>query len=157
MTVHYIDTCSLKWRYISGSLTAAVNALLEDSTKDVYTNEITILEWSSVLCQTIRVGEMPQKDFEGHELALFADIADGKLKILPMERSIQRGRDLIRFVNTSAGQQLRTVDSIHLATALELSLRSQGVVEFLTSDKKLNSASSLPIFSAHLIPYYLQP
>ena len=157
MSLYYIDTCSLVWRYINGNLTSDVNALIDNTWNQVYTNEITILEWSSALGSTILSGAMLASDFEPNEMALFTDIASEKIKIFRSQRSIERARNLIKYVAVVNGRQLRTVDAIHLASGIELSVQMGTVVEFVTSDIKLNHAASYPVFSHNLSPQYLAP
>ncbi len=49
MSAYYIDTCALKWRYLSGDHTPTVNQLMDDADTTVLTSELTLLEWSSAL------------------------------------------------------------------------------------------------------------
>lgn len=158
MNNYYIDTCSLKWRYLSGTPTGFVNSVIESPINNVYTSEITILEWSSALACAVREKTIELDVFKNNELAFFNDIAETRLKIFQAKRVIERARSWIEFVGVIHERALKSNDAIHLSAALELSSQLREPVTFLTSDEKLHKAiDSLDVFKPHLISKFLKP
>ena len=148
MAQYYIDTCSLKWRYLSGTPTNFVNQIMEDSTNRIFTSELTILEWSSALASVCREDIIDYTTFKQNELALMTDIVVDRLLIRPLTRSIERARYLIEYVGVNKKLALRTGDSIHVVTALDVAAAIKEEVNFVTSDRKLariiNEVESFP-------------
>ncbi len=153
-----MDTCSLKWRYLSGAPTADLNSILDAGDKHVYIGELTILEWSSALASAVKEGLITKNVFKSNELALFKDIADQKVKVFQAKRLFERARSWIEFIGVVHQRALKTNDAIHLSTALELSAQVQDTVNFITSDQKLyNIIASFDVFKPHLRAVYLKP
>ena len=159
MTYFYIDTCSLKWRYLTGSRTTDVSNLVESNGNNVFTSELTILEWSSAMADAVRIsGAIDSSAFKTNEFALFTDISKGNLKIFKISRLIERARYWIEFVAVLNKRALRTNDSIHLTAALDLSSRVKQTVEFVTSDRALAKIiSDFDIFKPYLNSQYYDP
>ena len=154
----YIDTCALKWRYLNGSPTSAVNQLMDDPHVTVATSELTILEWSSALGKTYRSREIDYDSFKRNELALMGDIAAGALVIFPITRTIERARYLIEYVGVHHSRHLTTGDSIQLRTALDVSASARQLTTFVTCDKKLSKTiQHIDDFKPHLESVYLSP
>lgn len=158
MSTYYIDTCSLKWRYLNGNPTSDVNSILDLSTNIVFTGELTILECSSALATAVRENHIDYRIFKVNELALFTDIAQERLKIFHPKRVTERARAWIDYVGAFNKRSLKTNDSIHIATVVELSSQLGTTVEFITSDEKLfKIVQSFNEFRPHLNPQYLAP
>jgi hypothetical protein len=154
----YIDTCSLKWRYLNGNRTSDVNAIVETGGNNVFTSELTILEWSSAFGVAVRSGEIDKSLFKANEMALFTDIAQSSLKIFKITRLIERARFWVEFVGVVNQRALRAYDAIHLTAALELSSTLAQPVEFVTSDTKLAAiVSDFDAFKPHLNSQFLDP
>jgi len=154
--IYYIDTCALKWRYLNGNPTTAVNQLMDNPNASVATSELTILEWSHALATTCRVGEIDFDLFKHNELALMGDVAAGALVILPMARTIERARYLIEYVGIHHSRALTTGDSIQLTTALDVSATAGQLTTFVTCDAKLSRiVQDIRDFRPHLDSLYL--
>lgn len=156
---YYIDTCSLKWRYLSGIPTTQVDSLLSDSGKAIFIAEFTILEWSSALGAALRNNAIDVEAFRRNEIALMADIASDRLKIIQWgNRTIERGRYLIQYLGIELRRSLRTGDAIHLVHALDLSRQTPPKLFFVTSDKRLAKIiASTDILAESLESLYLDP
>ncbi len=154
----YIDTSALKWRYLSGAPTPVVNALMEDPKTVVLTSELSILEWSSALAWIYRENQIDYRTFKSNELALMADIADDRLVIFPVTRSIERARYLVEYVGVIRRLPLRTGDAIQLVTALEAASAARGPITFVTSDKQLaRIVKEVDTFQPHLTSSFVAP
>jgi hypothetical protein len=133
---YYIDTCSLQWRYVSGSPTQTVDTLLDDPDKVVFTAELTLLEWSSTLARTFRRKKITHEDFKRNELALMNDVVTNKLQVLaPLTRAVEKARYLIEYVGVDRGLNLGSGDALHLVYALEAASLVAGPVTMVTSNK----------------------
>jgi len=158
MNPYYIDTCSLKWRYLSGAPTSDVNTIVDSTANNIFITELTILEWSSAFAVAVRTAKIDYKIFKENELALFTDIAQERLKIFQLKRVISRARDWIEYIGAVKKLALRTNDAIHLVTAIELSSQLGEKIEFITSDTKLfNIVDSIPEFKPHLNARFFAP
>jgi len=158
MTSFYIDTCSLKWRYLNGNCTAVINGILDAPGNTVFTSELTILEWSSALAWAVREHHIDKGLFKSNEMALFTDIAQQSIRVFKITRFIERARFWIEFVGVVHKRGLRSYDAIHLTAALELASRLKQQVEFVTSDRKLASiVADFPAFSTHLTSRFVNP
>jgi predicted nucleic acid-binding protein len=154
----YLDTCSLKWRYLAGNPTGDVNSILESTGNNVYTGELTILEWSSALADAVKERAISKALFKTNELALFSDIAERRLRVFQTRRVLERARSWIEYVGVVNRRHLRTNDAIHLSTALELSSQLRESVTFVTSDFRLHKTIDwCTVLRPNLISRYLQP
>src|ERR1700754_4559129 len=150
MTDFFLDTCSLKWRYLTGNPTSHVNAIVESS-DNAYIGELTILEWSSALADAVREEHITKEVFKTNELALFSDIAADRLKVFKPRRILERARAWIEYIGVIGLRHLKTNDAIHLSTALELSSQVQRTVTFVTSDLKFyNTLNSFDVLRPNL-------
>jgi predicted nucleic acid-binding protein len=155
---YYLDTCSLKWRYLFGVPTADVNSILDSSNNNVYIGELTILEWSSALACAVKEGIIDERIFKSNELALFKDVADQKLKVFQAKRLFERARSWIEYIGVVHKRSLKTNDAIHISTALELSAQVEETVEFVTCDQRLYKiVDEFGIIKPHLNPLYFAP
>lgn len=159
MAIYYIDTSSLKWRYISGRPTSVVDQLLESATDHVITSELTILEWSSALASVYRNHIIDRRAFKRNEIALMTDIYQEKLEIYPLApRTIEKARYLIEYIGVEQGLSLRTGDSIQLISAFNFASYMTSKVFFITSDRKLsNIVDKVDVVSQQLTANFLNP
>lgn len=133
---YYIDTCSLQWRYVSGTPTPTVDALLDDPDKVVFTSELTLLEWSSTLARTLRRKKITKDDFKRNELALMTDVVTENLQVLPpLTRAVEKARYLMEHVGVDRGLNLGSGDAVHLVYAIEAASHVGGPVTVVTSNK----------------------
>lgn len=157
MSNHYIDTCSLKWRYLAGTPTGDVN-LIVDSPDGAYIGELTLLEWSSALADAVKTQSITREVFKTNELALFSDIAAKRLRVFQARRVLERARSWIEYIGVNGLRHLKTNDAIHLSTALELSSQLKEQITFVTSDKRLHSTiGAFDVLKPNLLARYLEP
>jgi hypothetical protein len=154
---YYIDTCSLQWRYLEGKASIVIDGILDDANNNVYSAELTILEWSSALARALRRGAIDQEQFKKYEIALMTDIFNDKLIILPTPtRLIERARYLIEYIGVKNKLRLGSGDAIHLVNAFDAINKKNTKLEFLTNDKALaNIISTIDIFKEEMSVQYL--
>lgn len=158
MSSYYIDTCALKWRYLNGAATNEVNGIIDSPQNQVFTSELTMLEWTSALACCVRENQIDLETFKLNEIALMTDIAFDRLRLTPLYRTIERARYLIEYVGAVKKLGLRTGDSIQLVTAIELISARREAFTFVTSDKQLaNIVRNTDVFRPNLTAYYLAP
>lgn len=158
MSSYYIDTCALKWRYLNGAATATVNQIIDGPNNEVFTSELTMLEWTSALAWCVRENQIDFETFKTNEVALMTDIASDRVRLSPLYRSIERARYLIEYVGAVKKRGLRTGDSIQLITAIELISARREAFTFVTSDKRLaNIVADVDVFRPNLTAYYVAP
>lgn len=106
---------------------------------------------------SFRENHIDHPTYKRNELALMKDVADSKLEISPMIRSIERARYLIEYVGVIKKRALRTGDSIQLVTALEMSSLAKDIVVFVTCDVRLSRiVNEVDVFQLQLRPLFLQ-
>jgi predicted nucleic acid-binding protein len=154
----FLDTCSLKWRYLAGNPTRDVISIVESAGNSVYIGELTILEWSSALAIAVMEGSISREVFKTNELALFSDIAEKRLRVFQARRVLERARSWIEYIGVVNRRHLRTNDAIHLSTALELSSQLRESVTFVTSDARLHRTIDwCAVLKPNLVSQYLKP
>jgi predicted nucleic acid-binding protein len=154
----FLDTCSLKWRYLAGNPTRHVISIVESAGNSAYIGELTILEWSSALAVAVMEGAISREVFKSNELALFSDIAERRLRVFRTRRVLERARSWIEYIGVVNRRHLRTNDAIHLSTAIELSSQLREEVTFITSDMKLHKTiESFDVLKPNLTSHYLAP
>jgi predicted nucleic acid-binding protein len=154
----FLDTCSLKWRYLAGNPTRDVISIVESAENGVYISELTILEWSSAFAVAVMEGAISREVFKANELALFSDIAEKRLRVFQTRRVLERARSWIEYIGVVNRRHLRTNDAIHLSTAIELSSQLREEVTFITSDLKLHKTiEAFDIFKPNIASRYFAP
>jgi hypothetical protein len=135
----YIDTCSLQWRYLSGKPTATVENLMDDPDNNIFTAELTVLEWSSAIARAYRRQDFTDPSvFKRNELGLMADISAGKLQLLPpLPRAVEKARYLIEYVGVEKKLGLGSGDALHLIYAIDTAARLGERLTFITSNSPL--------------------
>lgn len=117
----YIDTSSLIKRYLPEAESAEFESALLASSLPYYVSELSKIEIVSALKRRLRQG-LIQTDF--FDLALdyfYSELAQGHFTVVPLSQAIlYRATKLAQ--NSAA--PIATLDSIHLATALELDVKT---------------------------------
>lgn len=133
----YIDTSSLFKRYIEEKGTQALDDLFK-STDDIYVSSLTIVEVISNLKRLFEVDKLiDKKTFNALKGCFMNDIANNTIKLEPVfPKTIISAVELIEY------KYLTPIDSIQLATALQIVARSSELV-FVCSDFKLISAAKI--------------
>ncbi len=138
MSVVFIDTSALKWKYISGPETAGIDRIFSDASVEVFISELTILEWSRALATATREKKLTYEDYKKNELAFMTDIHARRPLVLSIPtRGIERARHIIDYVGVHLGKRIDTQDALHIVVAQELASSKQTSVRFVSCDQKL--------------------
>jgi uncharacterized protein len=131
MNNYFIDTSALFKRYIPESGTAALDEIFKDS-GIFYISDVTIIEVISNLKRKNEITkELSNSIYKKIKSEFFNDIACGNLKTTGV-----LSETIIEAINLIDTKYLTPLDSIQLASALQLNTKSGNTV-FVCSDKKL--------------------
>lgn len=134
---YYYDTSALCRNYHPEAGSDKVEQLLKDSNSRHVISRITFLELQSAFALKVRTGEISADDFTLLRRRFRADVNRRTLKVVRLlRRHYDRAEKLL--LQHALTKRLRTLDSIHLAVALDL--RDTGLVDsFVTADGLLVS------------------
>jgi len=131
MNNYFIDTSALFKRYIPEKGTEQLDNIFKQS-GTFYISDITIIEVISNLKRKNEItGELDIYVYKKIKKEFFNDIAQGNIQILSI-----LSETIIEAVGLIDKKYLTPLDSIQLATALQLNLKLQSIV-FVCSDNKL--------------------
>jgi len=131
MNNYFIDTSALFKRYIPEKGTEQLDNIFKHS-GTLYISDITVIEVISNLKRKNEITkELDNYTYENIKKEFFNDIAQGNIEIYSVLSEI-----IIEAVNIIDKRYLTPLDSIQLATALQLDLKMQNIV-FVCSDIKL--------------------
>jgi predicted nucleic acid-binding protein len=127
---YFLDTSALIKRYIQEKETEAVRRIFAEST-EIYVSFITELETTSSLRRLLMEGKITNQQFESLLHESEEDFID--FKVVPFSLEIMSmAKELIKKY------QLKTLDSIQLATYLSLDFKNIPIVVY---DEKLYSSA----------------
>jgi len=130
----YFDTSALVKRYLEEAGSARARQLLDRYR--VLSSVIAPVEALSALWRRQRAGEMPRADFEAILPRLHGD--QDNWELVELDSSVRnRAQDVIRRTG------VRTLDALHLASALLLRARTGAELPFITADRQQRGAASL--------------
>jgi predicted nucleic acid-binding protein len=134
---YYYDTSALCRNYHPEAGSDKVERLLQDSNSRHVISRVTFLELQSAFALKVRTGEISVDDFTLLRRRFRADVNRRTLKVVRLlRRHYDRAEKLL--LQHAMSKRLRTLDSIHLAVALDL--RDSGLVDaFVTADALLVS------------------
>ena len=127
MSLAYFDTSALAKHYIREAGSARVRALL--ASYEFLSSAITPIELSSAILRRHRRGEITAPNYNGIRARINADRSFWQL-IEPVPQVFSRAEDLV--VNYS----VRTLDAIHLASALILQESLPKPLPFVSADDR---------------------
>lgn len=131
MNNYFIDTSALFKRYIPEKGTEQLDNIFKHS-GTLYISDITVIEVISNLKRKNEITkELDNYTYENIKKEFFNDIAQGNIEICSVLSEI-----IIEAVNIIDKRYLTPLNSIQLATALQLDLKMQNIV-FVCSDIKL--------------------
>ncbi len=141
------DTSALAKHYHSELGTAEVDRLLASAADEHVISRLAVTETISVFAAKARAGLTTQAEFD---LLCRRFLADTKRKLFYVARllvSHYRGAErLLRTYSPNPGQGIRTLDSLHLSTAIDL--RNRGAVATVVSaDALFNSVAEAEGFT----------
>jgi uncharacterized protein len=132
MNNYFIDTSSLFKRYIPEQGTEQIDDIFKQDAAVIYISDLTIIEVISNLRRKNEITkELDNSVYKKIKSEFFNDIAQGKIKT-----SGVLSATIIEAVTLLDKNYLTPMDSIQLATALQLNVDKRNMV-FICSDKKL--------------------
>jgi predicted nucleic acid-binding protein len=115
----YLDTSALAKFYRREIGTAIVERIINDSSGDSFISRLGLLEMHSVLAQKARVGEVSSSDSALVLQRFREDIRVRRFRVISLRvRHYEMAEQLVDAYGPTRG--LRTLDSLHLAAALDL-------------------------------------
>jgi len=142
----YLDTSALVKLYVKEPGSQAVRALLEKA-QVVCTSRVAYVEMRAGLARKLRQGELSEEEY-GHVLSDFEKDWKDYFVIEFFESVAKMGGELVEK------HPLRSLDALHLASALFLRERARSDVFFSSLDGRLNEAAQaegLAVPSAGLV------
>ncbi|WP_337173145.1 type II toxin-antitoxin system VapC family toxin [Paludisphaera sp.] len=131
----FLDTSALVKRYHPEAGTAVVDRLADDPANELVISRLTLVEATSVFAVKTRTGEIPPGGFERLRKLLASHVARGRYRVARMRAShYARAQRLIRDHGTA--RQIRTLDALQLAVALELHWAAP-LDSFVCADQRL--------------------
>lgn len=135
MPVHFFDTSAISKHYHAESGTAKVDALLAAPNGDQVISRLSVVELHSVFAKKVRVGELDQLGFQRLTRRFRGDVAARRLQVIRLTAAhFQSAERLIRRLGLT--QNLRTLDALQLAAALNLNELGQPI-EFICAEQGL--------------------
>jgi uncharacterized protein len=148
MPVFFHDTSALVKRYHTESGSAAVNDLFAESNSYHFVSRLAIVELGSALALKVRTGALSAEDFHAAHRTIESDWSGHvfhSIKITYLQ--MRSAESLIKKHGLMSN--LRTLDAIQLATAIEIQARGLKV-HFVSADKnqcRIASAESLDVLN----------
>ena len=135
MPRYFLDSSALVKRYHQESGTPIVESLFAGQGNRLFISRLALVEVHSSFARLVREGVLTAADFRKLIARLDDDIAAGLLKVAAL--SSRRLADASSLLGTHGlTNTVRTLDAIHLATALVLQTR-RPTITFVAADKKL--------------------
>src|SRR5690348_4807528 len=135
MPDNFFDTSALGKHYHQELGSARVDQLLADPGSRHFISRLTLVEIQSVFAKKVRTGFLSLADFQLLRRRFLTDVARLRLQVVRVTGAhFQSAEQLIRRL--APAQNLRTLDALQLAVALDLQAR--GVVsQFICADQGL--------------------
>jgi predicted nucleic acid-binding protein len=130
VTTYFFDTSALVKRYHEEAGTDQVDDLVEDDESEVLISSLTVIESVSAFRRKHNRGELSESEMN-QLLGVFFREALDDFVIVPMDESL-----LTFSFDLVLDDDLRTLDSLQLSTALSLA-RELETIEFVSADEEL--------------------
>lgn len=135
MARYYLDSSALVKRYHSEYGSIDVDTLFATSGNRFFSSRLALVEVHSALARLVREQVLAAEEFRELIARLDAEVASGILAVAAV--GTQRLADASAILGSyGLANNIRTLDAIHLATALALHGRSP-IEAFVAADKKL--------------------
>ena len=137
--MNYWDTSCLLKLYVRESDSDAYLALLADQTTPLFASALAEVEFAFALARKESEGCLKRGAAAALTQFLKNHAAQGKIRFLPIDAAVRNRAVALaqsRGTNGKSRLSLRTLDGIHLATALEMR-----AARFLTADIRLRTAA----------------
>ncbi|MCZ6636313.1 MAG: type II toxin-antitoxin system VapC family toxin [bacterium] len=123
MAVCFFDTSALVKYHHPEVGSQKVVSLIDDPTNRIFISRLTLIEWHSAFAGKVRTGTLSSSNFLIAQKGFYTDLRARKFSIISLERSHQQ--HAVRLLKTYAStQNLRTLDALQLAIALDFRKRS---------------------------------
>jgi predicted nucleic acid-binding protein len=135
MADNFFDTSALGKHYHTEVGTPKVDQLLADPNSRHFISRLTVVEIQSVFAKKVRTGVLSLADFQLLFRRFLADVRKRKVRVVRITAAhFGSAEKLIRLL--APAQNLRTLDALQLAVALDL--QGQGLVsQFICADHSL--------------------
>jgi len=146
MARYFLDSSVLAKRYHPELGTADIQALLASSGNLFLISRLSLVEVQSSFARRVRENVISEADFDQLRIRLYDDVSSGLLRVLSL------GSHRLTAAAMLMGAQglihsLRTLDAIHLATAIAFH-RRRPLAAFISADRQLltvAAACNLPV------------
>jgi hypothetical protein len=140
MARYFLDSSALVKRYHLESGSVDVQGLFDSSSDRFFVSRLALVEVHSSFARLVREGVIVKSDFDKLIIRLDEDVASGVLTVAAVSSRRLAGAAAI-LGTQGLTNPVRTLDAIHLATALALHGRSR-IAAFIAADKKLLVAAA---------------
>ncbi len=131
----FLDTSALAKYYHQELGSEAVERVIREAAGACFISRLGALEMHSVIAMKFRTGEISMGTVDAVRLKFRADIRRKRIRSVPVwNRHYEAAQALLNVYGGTHG--LRTLDSLHLASALEL-FRNGTIDSFVTADRVL--------------------
>jgi predicted nucleic acid-binding protein len=147
--LYFLDSSALAKLFHKEHGSGVVTGILDDRLNRIFTSTLARVELTSVAAIKVRTGAMNLEE-ASEFLVDVADILESSRVIVQrlIEDDFARAQDLLK--RYACDHRLRTLDALHLASALRRRERS-GIDFFVTADRVLAQVAALESFEI-LIP-----
>ena len=139
MPIYYLDTSAIMKRYRTETGSNVLEELFGGLTgsDELATSYLTLLEVNSAVSRLLRGRMITQRDYQRILSQFRRDIAYYEINLIPVQNElIDRASDTVR------GYPLRSLDALHLASAIENRLlSSRHALYVVSADRELIAAS----------------
>ena len=142
MPAYFFDSSALVKRYRSEAGTTEVDRILGEPNTDCFIARLAVVEVQRALARTVREGEISEQEFDTLRDRLYEDLGQRRLRIVRLrEFHFHSAVRLIRkYVSPQQVPLLRSLDTIHLAAALDIQQRIS-LDHFVSADNDLCEAA----------------
>ena len=140
MAQYFFDTSAFAKYYHTELGSGRVNAIFAESNRQIRVSSLGVLETQAVFAMKVRTGELHRKAAGTQRAMMMLDIAAGTIVVygLRADHLATAERLIGRY---SFSRPLRTLDSLQLAIALDLS-EYHLLDSFVVADKRLSEVAS---------------
>lgn len=140
MAINFFDTSALGKHYHAEVGTPKVDALLATPGDIHVISRLAAVELHSVFAKKVRTGQLTPADFQKLVRRFRGDVAGRRLQVVRLlVAHFRAAEELLRRIGPT--QNLRTLDAIQLATALQLA-RTVPPVQFVSADHALGAVAA---------------
>ena len=145
----YLDSSTAIKLYLPEKGTDAVRALVQQPASQCFIAQLALVEVQRAFARRFRTREITEEEYDDLRRGFYQDIRRRQLTVFQLKA--QHYRSAVRLINKYASQQrsggrgiplVRTLDAIHLAAALALSLR-EPLDHFVAADEDLCKVAAL--------------